>query len=224
MSRETKEMIIWSACSVGLLIICLLWISTIPEGTPGILNKNKASITEATMTDVATATDSEPQTYYKRYGIEPQIEYESVNSEEYRPIPSPVLSERKEPKLEVEIVTTEEMTTEAEITTEEIVYEEPEVVYEEPAAPSGMTYIGTYYITGYVATGNACKDESMPVVGWTAANNDPNLWGKTIHIEGLGDRYIHDTGGMGLGTIDVFVGSVDEAYAITGNYEVYVYE
>lgn len=211
MSREIKEMIIWSTCSVGLMVICLLWISTIPEGTPGILNKNKASITEATMTDVATATDSEPQTYYKRYGIEPQIEYESVNAEEYRYIPSPVLSERKEPKLEVEIVTTEEVTTE-------------EVVYEEPAAPSGMTYIGTYYITGYVASGNPCKDESMPVVGWTAASNDPNLWGKTIHIEGLGDRYIHDTGGMGLGTIDVFVGSESEAYAITGNYEVYVYE
>ena len=165
MSRKTKEMIIWSACSVGLIVICLLWISTIPEGTPGILNKNKASITEATMTDVATATDSEPQTYYKRYGIEPQIEYECVNNEEYRPIPSPVLSERKEPKLEVEIVTTEE------VTTEEIVYEEPEVVYEEPAAPSGMTYIGQYYCTGYVATGNPCANGNYPTVGYTIASN-----------------------------------------------------
>lgn len=217
MSRETKEMIIWSACSVGLLIICLLWISTIPEGTPGILNKNKASTTEATMTDVATTTDSEPQTYYKRYGIEPQIEYESVNSEEYRYIPSPVLSERKEPKLEVEIVTTEEMTT------EEIVYEEPEVVYEELAAPSRMTYIGTFYCTGYVATGNPCANGNYPTVGYTIASNSLPM-GTTVYIDGLGTRVVEDTGGMPNSVIDVFVGSVDEAYAITGNYEVYVYE
>lgn len=222
MSRQSKEMIIWSACSVGLIVICLLWISTIPEGTPGILNKEMATITEATMTDVATATDSEPQTYYKRYGIEPQIEYESVNAEEYRYIPSPVLSERKEPKLEVEIVTTEEITTEAEITTEEVVYEEPEVVYEEPAA-SGMTYIGTYYCTGYVATGNPCANGNYPSVGYTIASNSLPM-GTTVYIDGLGDRVVEDTGGMPNSVIDVFVGSVDEAYAITGNYEVYVYE
>ena len=221
MSRRNKELIIIAVCSLFAMASCLLWISTIPEGTPGLLNKPK-EIKVATQTDtIATATDPEPTeeiTYIERYGLEQPMVWNEVNEEEIVYIPSPVLSERKEPKLEVEIVTTEE------ITTEEVVYEEPEVVYEEPAAPSGMTYIGTYYITGYVATGNPCKDESMPVVGWTAANNDPNLWGKTIHIEGLGDRYIHDTGGMGLGTIDVFVGSVDEAYAITGNYEVYVYE
>lgn len=218
MSRETKEMIIWSACSVGSLIICLLWISTIPEGTPGLLNRNNmATITEATMTDVATATEPEPQTYYKRYGIEPQIEYESVNAEEYRYIPSPVLSERKEPKLEVEIVTTEE------ITTEEVVYEEPEVVYEEPAAPSGMTYIGTFYCTGYVATGNPCANGNYPSVGYTIASNSLPM-GTTVYIDGLGNRVVEDTGGMPNSVIDVFVGSVDEAYAITGNYEVYVYE
>jgi 3D (Asp-Asp-Asp) domain-containing protein len=213
MKRETKKLIIVALCGALLMAICLLWVSTIPEGTPGLLNKPK-EIKVATMTDIATATDSEPTeeiTYIERYGLEQPMVWNEVKEEEIVYIPSPVLSERKEPKLEVEIVTTEEMTTE-------------EVVYEEPTAPSGMTYIGTYYITGYVASGNPCKDESMPVVGWTAANNDPNLWGKTIHIEGLGDRYIHDTGGMGLGTIDVFVGSVDEAYAITGNYEVYVYE
>lgn len=223
MSRENKKLIIMLFCSVLLIAIALLWVSTIPEGTPGLLNKPTAS-----ETDVATATEPEPTeenvTYIERYNLEEPMVWNEVSDEQKVYIPSPVLSERKEPKLEVEIVTTEEMTTEAEITTEEIVYEEPEVVYEEPAAPSGMTYIGTYYITGYVASGNPCKDESMPVVGWTAANNDPNLWGKTIHIEGLGDRYIHDTGGMGLGTIDVFVGSESEAYAITGNYEVYIYE
>jgi 3D (Asp-Asp-Asp) domain-containing protein len=198
------------------MAICLLWVSTIPEGTPGLLNKPK-EIKVATMTDVATATDSEPTeeiTYIERYGLEQPMVWNEVNEEEIVYIPSPVLSEMKEPKLEVEIVTTEEMTTEVEITTEEVVYEEP----------SGMNFYGTFYITGYVASGDACKDGNMPSVGWTAASNDPNLWGKTIHIEGLGDRYIHDTGGMGLGTIDVFVGSVDEAYAITGNYEVYVYE
>ena len=211
MSRKNKELIIIAVCSLFAMASCLLWISTIPEGTPGLLNRNNmATITEATMTDVATATDSEPQTYYKRYGIEPQIEYESVNAEEYRYIPSPVLSERKEPKLEVEIVTTEEMTTE-------------EVVYEEPAAPSGMTYIGTFYCTGYVATGNACANGNYPTVGYTIASNSLPM-GTTVYIDGLGNRVVEDTGGMPNSVIDVFVGSVDEAYAITGNYEVYVYE
>lgn len=225
MSRQSKEMIIWSACSVGLIVICLLWISTIPEGTPGILNKEMASITEATMTDVATATDSEPQTYYKRYGIEPQIEYESVNNEEYRPIPSPVLSERKEPKLEVEIVTTEEMTT------EEVVYEEPEIEVEEVevvevSSPDGMTYIGEFCLTAYAATGSPCADGAMPSEWYTVACNDPALWHRTIYIEGYGTFYVHDRGGMpSYNILDVYLGDYDSCIQFGRQYaSVYLVE
>ena len=127
-----------------------------------------------------------------------------------------------EPEPEIEILECYQ----EDITTEEYVeeYVEPEEEAPEVESPEGMTYIGTKWVTGYVATGDACKDGSMPVYGWTAASNDPYLWGRTIYIEGIGDRYIHDTGGMGINTIDVFVGSESEAYAITGNYEVYIYE
>ena len=72
-------------------------------------------------------------------------------------------------------------------------------------------YVGTFELTAYIATGNACADGVYPQVGYTAACNDKRLWHKKIHIEGYGDYYIHDTGGMANNVIDVFVGSYDEA-------------
>lgn len=72
-------------------------------------------------------------------------------------------------------------------------------------------YMGNYELTAYIATGNPCADGVYPQVGYTAACNDPNLWHKWVHIEGYGDYYIHDTGGMASNVIDIFVGSYDEA-------------
>ena len=75
-----------------------------------------------------------------------------------------------------------------------------------------MTYLGCYTLTAYIATGSPCADGSYPQVGYTIACNDPSLWHQWIYIEGVGVRYVHDTGGMPTGTIlDVFVGSYDEA-------------
>lgn len=74
------------------------------------------------------------------------------------------------------------------------------------------TVVGTYQLTAYVATGNPCADGKYPQVGYTAACNDPALWHKWVHIEGYGDFYIHDTGGMASNNIiDIFMGSYDEA-------------
>ena len=73
------------------------------------------------------------------------------------------------------------------------------------------TVVGTYELTAYIATGNPCADGVYPQVEYTAACNDPKLWHKWVHIDGYGDYYIHDTGGMSSNVIDIFVGSHDEA-------------
>lgn len=101
--------------------------------------------------------------------------------------------------------------------------------YSEPA-PSAPTdtapsdgYLGTYRCTGYVATGNACASGVMPESGVTIASNSLPM-GTRVYIEGIGERVVQDTGGMGNGVIDVFVDSTSEAYALTGDYEVYIIE
>jgi len=100
--------------------------------------------------------------------------------------------------------------------------------YSEPApeptssAPSDG-YLGTYRCTGYVATGNACASGVMPESGVTIASNSLPM-GTRVYIEGIGERVVQDTGGMSSNVIDVFVDSTSEAYALTGDYEVYIIE
>jgi 3D (Asp-Asp-Asp) domain-containing protein len=100
--------------------------------------------------------------------------------------------------------------------------------YSEPAPESTSSapsdgYLGTYRCTGYVATGNACASGVMPESGVTIASNSLPM-GTRVYIEGIGERVVQDTGGMGNGVIDVFVDSTSEAYALTGDYEVYIIE
>lgn len=88
-----------------------------------------------------------------------------------------------------------------------------------------MYFYGNMELTAYIATGNCCADGQYPQVGYTVACNNSDLWHKWIYIEGYGDRYVHDTGGMGYGVLDLFVGSYDEAINVgRRNVEVYVYE
>lgn len=75
----------------------------------------------------------------------------------------------------------------------------------ESAAPEGMTYLGWYTLTAYEATGNPCANGNMPSVGYTVACNSIPL-GTTIYIEGYGQYVVEDTGGMGGGTIDIYLG------------------
>lgn len=77
--------------------------------------------------------------------------------------------------------------------------------------PEISIYMGNYELTAYVATGNPCADGIYPSSGYTAACNDPSLWHKWIHIEGYGDYYVHDTGGMANNVIDIFMDSYDQA-------------
>ena len=76
---------------------------------------------------------------------------------------------------------------------------------------TSMEYAGRYELTAYIETGNPCADGEYPQVGHTAACNDPALWHKWVHIEGYGDYYIHDTGGMASNVIDIYMGSYEEA-------------
>lgn len=78
-----------------------------------------------------------------------------------------------------------------------------------PAAPEGMTYYSNMELTAYVWTGNPCADGVYPAEGYTAACNDPNLWHKWVYIDGVGLRYIHDTGGMSSNVIDIYMGTYD---------------
>lgn len=72
-------------------------------------------------------------------------------------------------------------------------------------------YVGCYELTAYIETGNPCADGVYPQVGYTVASNDPLLWHKWVRIEGYGEYYVHDTGGMASNVIDIFMGSYDEA-------------
>lgn len=72
-------------------------------------------------------------------------------------------------------------------------------------------YVGEYELTAYIETGNPCADGVYPCEGVTVACNDSRLWHKTIYIEGYGEFFVHDTGGMSSNVIDIFMGSYDEA-------------
>ena len=105
------------------------------------------------------------------------------------------------------------------------IIEDPEESNEESEESSTLLYFGDLEITAYVETGNPCADGVYPSVGYTVASNDSRLWHKWIYIEGVGDRYVHDTGGMASNVIDLFVGSYSEAIQFGRQIRgVYVYE
>jgi 3D (Asp-Asp-Asp) domain-containing protein len=72
-------------------------------------------------------------------------------------------------------------------------------------------YLGEYELTAYEKTGNPCADGAYPQIGHTVACNDPALWHKWLYIEGVGFRYVHDTGGMPTKSIiDVYLGNYND--------------
>ena len=78
---------------------------------------------------------------------------------------------------------------------------------------SGMTLLGEYTLTAYEYTGNPCADGSTPTEWYSVACNDPALWHKKIYIEGYGDFYVCDTGGMpSYNILDIYLGDVSACY------------
>ena len=103
----------------------------------------------------------------------------------------------------------------------QVTYSEPTTPVESSSVEGG--YLGSFKCTGYVATGNTCANGNYPTSGYTIASNSLPM-GTRVYIEGIGERVVEDTGGMANNVIDVFVDSKSEAYALTGDYEVYVIE
>lgn len=103
----------------------------------------------------------------------------------------------------------------------QVAYSEPTTPVESSSVEGG--YLGSFKCTGYVATGNTCANGNYPTSGYTIASNSLPM-GTRVYIEGIGERVVEDTGGMDVGTLDIFCNSVDECYALTGNYDVYIIE
>ena len=103
----------------------------------------------------------------------------------------------------------------------QVTYSEPTTPVESSSVEGG--YLGSFKCTGYVATGNTCANGNYPTSGYTIASNSLPM-GTRVYIEGIGERVVEDTGGMDGGTLDIFCNSVDECYALTGNYDVYIIE
>jgi 3D (Asp-Asp-Asp) domain-containing protein len=92
------------------------------------------------------------------------------------------------------------------------------------ATEGNMRSIGWYELTAYEATGSPCANGNYPTVGYTVACNSLPL-GTRIHIAGYGDYVVEDTGGMGGGVIDIYLG--DSASCIQfgrQSAEVFIYE
>ena len=148
-----------------------------------------------------------------------ETHYESYEEQEYQEfkeyVEGGVIIDSSNYSTESTGITVVELPTEAE-TTETI-----EVI----EFQNTTTYYGEFEFTAYTWTGNACSDGAYPTANYTAASNDPNLWHKWIYVDGIGDLYIHDTGGMAMNVIDVYVDTYDEAVAFgRKSASVYVYE
>ena len=121
---------------------------------------------------------------------------------------------------------------ESEIETAEIETEVSESTVEETAPPeteSSSTYLGNYYVTGY-CTGSCCNGSNAnktasgaPLSAWETIAMKGIDFGTRIYIDGLGEFVVQDRG-VGHGQVDLCVNSHDEAYSITGHYDVYIVE
>lgn len=65
--------------------------------------------------------------------------------------------------------------------------------------------VGGFLLTAYEWTGKPCANGNYPTVGYTCASN----WfpiGTRLYIEGIGERVVEDTGGMGDNIVDIYMG------------------
>lgn len=90
----------------------------------------------------------------------------------------------------------------------QIAYSQPTYTATTESSSSG-SHAGTYELTAYTWTGNPCANGEYPTDGITIASNTLPL-GTRVYIEGLGERVVQDTGGMGNGVIDVYMDSYDD--------------
>lgn len=116
--------------------------------------------------------------------------------------------------------------------------DKPEITLTEPVEPVQIeaaepekTSVGTFYVTGYVGgCAHCCGNENnitasgVPCVAGVSCATGPEFeFGTVLEIEDIGTFVVEDRG-VGNGHIDVACATHEECYAITGYYEVYVYE
>lgn len=95
---------------------------------------------------------------------------------------------------------------------------------------SGMTYAGSYWVTGYDIcveccgnTDGICASGAAATVGRTVAAGEEFAFGTVLYIEGIGYRTVEDRGGaVGNGVLDVLCSDHESCGAITGYRDVYV--
>lgn len=105
----------------------------------------------------------------------------------------------------------------------QITYSQPTYTATTESSSSGSC-AGTYELTAYTWTGNPCANGEYPTDGVTIASNTIPI-GTRVYIEGLGERVVQDTGGMGSGVIDVYMDSYDDCIQFgRQSAEVYVLE
>lgn len=72
--------------------------------------------------------------------------------------------------------------------------------------PSGSwSDAGGFLLTAYEWTGKTCANGNYPTVGYTCASNYYPI-GTRLWIEGIGERVVEDTGGMGMNVVDIYMG------------------
>lgn len=72
------------------------------------------------------------------------------------------------------------------------------------APSSGWLDVGGFLLTAYEWTGKTCANGNYPTVGYTCASNYYPL-GTRLWIEGIGERVVEDTGGMGMNVVDIYM-------------------
>lgn len=167
--------------------------------------------TKRTMENIASDTDAQYESITQKLD-----EYQGDLDNLGKTVDSLIPEEPSDEEIQIEVNDTVNETKAEPVTQEDKAEpveteESEETTTEAVVTDSDGNYIGTFQLTAYCATGNPCADGAYPQVGYTAACNDSRLWHRWIYIEGYGNYYVHDTGGMPSNVIDLFVGSYDEA-------------
>lgn len=139
------------------------------------------------------------------------------------------------------ILTTTEILIPTETTTEKTTKQEVKTTIKETTTKETLTkdeeqgehtrLLGIFWVTGYTAEegfgyGSATASGVGCRPGICAMNNQQRKelgieYGDTIYIKDLGSYQVQDCG-CGYGVVDIWMNTNAQAYAITGNYEVYI--
>lgn len=144
-------------------------------------------------------------------------------SEPTEPYMNIVIEEPAEQKVSEDSITVEQSYNDVKT------YEEKAIDISEDEKDVEQSYLGSYRITGYDTCSNCCGSSTgitasgeKAIAWYTCAASKDIPFGTKLYIEGLGNFCVQDRGGFGKNTIDICVNDHEEAYGITGTYDVYI--